>query len=114
MSDPVDTRPHGRGAAEAPEPRDGRGELPTPPSGVNLRSVAYHGKSAIAVLISLAVLVGGGWFAMTKLQSGIEGCVDGGHLALARRQAIGGQLGRIRTNSRSMAMWCVATTWRPR
>lgn len=73
MSDPVDTRPHGRGAAEAPEPRDGRGELPTPPSGVNLRSVAYHGKSAIAVLISLAVLVGGGWFAMTKLQSGIEG-----------------------------------------
>lgn len=35
--------------------------------GLDWRKVGYHARSAFAVLLSLVVLVGGGWFAYSKV-----------------------------------------------
>ncbi|TDT33487.1 endolytic transglycosylase MltG [Naumannella halotolerans] len=59
MSDHLDTRPSERA----------REEFSEPPKGFNLRNLAYHGKSAAAVIVALVVLVGGGWFALSTVQS---------------------------------------------
>lgn len=65
--DPVEGYvPDDEGFFGAPEQYGADGVLP----GVHRRAAGSHIKSVLAILISLGILVGGGWFAVTKIQDG--------------------------------------------